>query len=120
MAFQQLDLFGNNLKLSDIVEFVKSQGAWQDKNCYKTAIYKDGETIIIGNEKTYKVKNEDNVEDYTILKIKDNKCKISSVSINEISAITMKKYPYMFDLMNYEDYLINVDINLKEKEAIYY
>lgn len=102
------------MKLQKIIDMVHSFGMWQDESCYKTKCEFYKGSIYVYNHYTWDIERDICHDTVSIDIDKTGKFgRLNSVDITSINKIMIENYPEIFDKKYYEEYLINLDINVK-------
>lgn len=101
-----------SLTLKEIIQFVHERGLWQSEKCFKTEITEIKGTLIICNRYLYGTKEEqERVHNPVLIDIHpQNKYvgRLYSVDVATVGKELLINHDWIFDVINYEYYLIDL------------
>lgn len=115
MSVRFLTMKGRNimsLTLKEIIQFVHERGLWQSEKCFKTEITEIKGTLIICNRYLYGTEEEqERVHNPVLIDIHpQNKYvgRLYSVDVATVGKELLINHNWIFDVLNYEYYLIDL------------
>lgn len=101
-----------SLTLKQIIQFVHERGLWQSEKCFKTEITEIKGTLIICNRYLYGTEEEqERVHNPVLIDIHpQNKYvgRLYSVDVATVGKELLINHNWIFDVLNYEYYLIDL------------